>query len=649
MQLLVLFGSQTGNAQDVAERVAREAKRRHFAPCVMAMDAYSVAALPAEGLVIFVASTTGQGELPDNMKHFWRFLLRKSLPPDSLASTTYAVFGLGDSGYAHYNVAAKKLDRRLAALGARAALERGLGDDQAPAGYEAVLDAWLPRLWVALRTAAPLPPGLSDPAEGDAATELVPRYTVTFLPRSKGRDLGPAAAPSATAPVSSGRAAAELAEAAEAARAFAAVEAAATGVPRFPGDDLPACSHGPWRPFVAPLLANERLTAAGHEQDTRLLSLGLRGSGLAYASGDLAAILPAQACILLRARVQAPAEVSALLARLGLSEDDVVRVEVNGCAPGGAAAEVRLGALVAGVLDVAGGSPRRFFFEVLARFASEPREAERLAYLFSPGGRDDLARYNQREGRTLLEVLRDFPGAAPPLAWLLQVGPRLQPRRFSIASSLSAHPDQAHVLAAVVEYRTPHKRLKRGVATGWLGRLLPHPTLPQVPVWVERGVLRLPPHQVPLVLVGPGTGVAPFRAFLQERAAAAAAGEAVAPSLLFFGCRREAADFYFRDEWPALAAAGALAPDGLVTAFSRDQPAKVYVGQRIREHGARVWALLQQGAVVFVSGAAQRMPQDVAAAFQAVATEHGGLAPADAARYVRQLALLQRYFVEAWS
>ena len=157
--LLVLYGSETGNARDVAERIAREAARGgdDAGPVhCLSMDRFEVTQLPTAPLVVCVCSTTGQGDPPANMRDFWRFLLRKSLPADSLNAVRFAVFGLGDSHYQKYNVAAKRLHRRLLALGARELLDLGLGDDQHPTGYEATLDPWLERLWRALgRTVGP--------------------------------------------------------------------------------------------------------------------------------------------------------------------------------------------------------------------------------------------------------------------------------------------------------------------------------------------------------------------------------------------------------------------------------------------------------------------------------------------------------------
>lgn len=150
--------------QDVAERVAREALRRHFTPTVMSAHAYlkALETLPSWRAVVWVASTTGQGEPPATFRALWRALLRRSLPPTLLSGQTAAVFGLGDSGYTQYNVVAKKLYRRLQGLGALMLGPAGLGDDRAPGGHEAALAPWLTDLWRRLRAHIPLAPGLAE-------------------------------------------------------------------------------------------------------------------------------------------------------------------------------------------------------------------------------------------------------------------------------------------------------------------------------------------------------------------------------------------------------------------------------------------------------------------------------------------------------
>lgn len=164
-KLTILYGSQTGTAQDLAEQIWRESKRFHFTGTVMPMDKYDVRGLIDEKFVIFVCSTTGQGDEPDNMKTFWKFLLRKNLPPDSLNALNYAVLGLGDSSYEKFNFVAKRLNKRVQQLGANAIQSIGLCDDQHDLGASAVYIKWIVDLWNELLVQCPLPAGLMPLAE----------------------------------------------------------------------------------------------------------------------------------------------------------------------------------------------------------------------------------------------------------------------------------------------------------------------------------------------------------------------------------------------------------------------------------------------------------------------------------------------------
>ncbi|GFR48013.1 hypothetical protein Agub_g9842 [Astrephomene gubernaculifera] len=749
--LLVLYGSQTGNAQDVAERIGREARLRLFKPRVVAMDSYDVTSLPSEQLLVCVTSTTGQGDPPDNMRRFWRFLLRRSLPPDSLAACSFAVFGLGDSGYPNYNVVAKKLDKRLAGLGARVLLERGLGDDQHPNGYEAALDPWLARLWPALRALAPLPEGVQQPLlteesllalsppklrltplRSPAQTACAARQLAARLRREQPhlpvlgellvqqaqqglqeeglkRQQGLQEQVEATHGSAEGQILAEeeeskqqqaeaagggcgsggegggdgssnnssskgcggssssssstgleatlrLAEAVAAAADFRRLLQYVSGVPVSVSEpepkqdprDVPTggghrpttavlqdgegadvrhpplpYTYGPWRPYLARLAVNRRITAPEHFQDTRHIELDLDGSGLSYEPGDLVAILPMTATV----------AVDAFLQRLGLDGEAWVRLEAaeeqqqqrpqqspdddavthGSCGAGEAAPCVvaRVRSLVQGCLDIAGASPRRFLFQVLHNYAATELERERLAHFASAEGRDDLYRYNQRESRTLSEVLSDFPSASPPLERLLESAPLLRPRLFSAASSQSLRgPSAVHLLVALVSYNTPLRRRRVGLCSGYLGGLDPAAAEAageeiRVAVWTERGSLRPPKSpNTPLILIGPGTGVAPFRAFLEDRYATILASNKdqqqqqqqqapndqeqqqqqpslqqpltppPAPCFLFFGCRSRSADFYYSQQWKEYMRAGVLHPThGLITAFSREAAA----------------------------------------------------------------------------
>lgn len=245
--------------------------------------------------------------------------------------------------------------------------------------------------------------------------------------------------------------------------------------------------------------------------------------------------------------------------------------------------------LVERYLDVA-AVPRRSFFELLAALATNQLERDKLREFSSAAGQEDLHAYCSRPRRSALEVLADFPHTTAEIQAdrLLDLFPEIQPRSFSIASSLKAHPGRLQVLVAVVRYKTKLVRPRRGLCSSWLASLDPDQGEVRVPLWVKKGSLRFPKEQqTPVILVGPGTGVAPFRAALQERICEGKTGErtgeaSVSPSVrvvpsrlrpspanvLFFGCRSESKDFYFRSEWEELTKAGKLR---LFTAFSRDQ------------------------------------------------------------------------------
>eukprot|EP00850_Spirogloea_muscicola_P001508 SM000005S17305 [mRNA] locus=s5:1289373:1296436:+ [translate_table: standard] len=653
-------GHRTGNAQDVAERVAREARRLSLAPAVAAMDAVDVTSLLAAMRVVFVAATTGQGDPPDNMKRFWRQLLRKSLGPAFLGSLQYAVFGLGDSGYEKYNVVAKKLDRRLQDLGATPMVSRGLGDDQHPSGYEAALDPWLAALWVSGQLLNARPNGLFLAQQGPLELDR-PRYEVVHHPY---------------ADTSNGRV--SIDERLEGMRAFHQASLAASrfqvggAVPLLstPSDDS-ALGYGPLRPYIAELVANERLTAKDWEQDVRHIEFELGTSGTTYAPGDVVSMYPEQP----------PEAVQRLLARLSYDCDAAVTVHVVPDASSSAgdvetvphtpaAQPIRVAALIAGALDISSASPRRYFFEVLSHFAEEEREAERLRYFSTAEGREDLYDYNQRERRSVLEILEDFPSVQLPLHWLLEIAPRLQPRAFSIASSLRAHPQRLEVVASVVKVVTPYNRTRFGLCSNWLAQMAPSKG-GQVPLWVSRGFLRLPPATgTPLILVGPGTGCAPFRSFLEERACLLQEGQGPArhrlqlqngslgpnilqpaPCLFFFGCRKEHADFLYKEQWRLYQAAGGILSEawgsGFYAAFSRDQAHKVYVQHKIQEAGQRVWELVLLGANIYIAGSAQKMPSDVKRALQRVAEHEGGLTLSESNAWLRQMEQTGRLSVEA--
>ncbi|KAM4663145.1 NADPH-dependent diflavin oxidoreductase 1 isoform 2-T2 [Discoglossus pictus] len=587
-RLLILFGSQTGTAEDMAERIARQARRRHFTCRVEALDSYNVANLINEPLVIFVCATTGQGDPPDNMKNFWRFIFRRNLPPNSLCLMDFAVLGLGDSSYPKFNFIAKKLHKRLMQLGASPLLPAALGDDQHDIGPDAVVDPWQIDLWDKILSMYSLTPDLSVLSDD---VLLPPKFSLRFL----GEDWVPRI----------------------------------VHVERDPNTEAPS----DLRPFHAPLQANRRLTAQDHFQDVRLIEFDIRGSGIEFSPGDVVMIQPRNS----------PQHVDQFCRLLRLDPDRMFTLTPQDPAtpvPCQLPQPCTVRCLVEQYLDIC-CVPRRSFFELLSQFSLDELEREKLQEFASAPGQEELYTYCNRPRRTTLEVLTDFPHTTCriPADYLLDLIPRIRPRAFSIASSLRAHPDRLQILMAVVQYRTKLREVRRGLCSTWLASLNPQEG-ERVPLWVKKGSMRFPSDpDTPCVMVGPGTGVAPFRAAIQEQAAQG--------SCLFFGCRGESKDFYFQEEWAELVRRGLLT---LITAFSRDQDDKVYVQHRIKEHGRLLWDLMRnKEGYFYIAGNAKSMPAEVTDALKSVFQTEGGASPTDAEQFLAMLEKAQRFQQETWS
>ncbi|XP_037349979.1 NADPH-dependent diflavin oxidoreductase 1 [Talpa occidentalis] len=593
-RLLVLFGSQTGTAQDAAERLGRGARRRRLGCRVQALDAYPLANLVHEPLVIFVCATTGQGDPPDNMQRFWRFIFRKSLPATALCQLDFAVLGLGDSSYPKFNFVAKKLHRRLLQLGGSALLPVGLADDQHELGPDAAIDPWLQDLWEKVLGLHPVPSDLGVIPPGVPLPSTFSLQLLQGAPRTSPEEQ----------------------------------DGAATGPPGPPSE---------LRPFPAPMVANRRVTGPAHFQDVRMIEFDVAGSGLSFAPGDVVLLRPENAA----------GPVQQFCQLLGLDPDQLFTLqprEPGVPRPARLPQPCSVRHLVSRYLDIA-SVPRRSFFELLACLSPHQLEREKLLELSSAQGQEQLLSYCTRPRRTTLEVLCDFPhsaGAVPP-DYLLDLIPPIRPRAFSIASSELVHPSRLQILVAVVQYRTRLREPRRGLCSSWLASLDPERGPVEVPLWVRPGSLAFPETPgTPVIMVGPGTGVAPFRAAIQERVARGQTG-----NFLFFGCRRRDQDFYWETEWKELEERGCLS---LFTAFSREQEQKVYVQHRLREHGALVWRLLDgQGAFFYLAGNAKDMPVGVSEALTSIFQEEGGLSGPEAAAYLAGLQRKLRFQAETWA
>lgn len=381
-------------------------------------------------------------------------------------------------------------------------------------------------------------------------------------------------------------------------------------------------THSKDHPFPARLVENRALTRAGSAKDTRHLVVDLAGSGLVYTAGDSLGVFP----------TNRPELVDEVLRRLGATGDEPVSPAALKLA-----APLPLRDALFSRLALAG--PTRKFLELLATRTTDAAEKARLDALLLPESKEALVAFLQE--REFVDLLAEFPGARlAPQEFADQLR-RLMPRLYSIASSSRVHPDEAHLTVAVVRYAT-NGRERHGVCSTFLAERAELRTTP-VPVFVTHSHFRVPEDGArDIIMVGPGTGIAPFRAFVQERAATGATGR----NWLFFGDQRRATDFLYEDEWEEWQRRGVLTR--LDVAFSRDQAEKVYVQDRMRAAAAELWAWLEGGASFYVCGDAKRMAKDVDAALHEIVAVQSGLGTAGAVDYVKRLKQAHRYLRDVY-
>jgi sulfite reductase (NADPH) flavoprotein alpha-component len=370
-------------------------------------------------------------------------------------------------------------------------------------------------------------------------------------------------------------------------------------------------------PFPALLTENRMLTQPGSAKETRHFVVSLAGSGLHYKAGDSLGVFPSN-----RAE-----EVAEIIQRLGATGDELVSPQALKLP-----APMPLRDVLTHKVALAG--PPRRIIETLAAKATAPAEQAKLTALLAPESKEALVAF--LDDREFVDLLVEFPSAKLTPQEFVDHQRRLMPRLYSIASSSRMHPQEIHLTVAVVRYQT-NGRVRAGVCSTFLAdRALVGST--PTPVFVSHSHFGPPEDGAKdCIMIGPGTGIAPFRAFLQDRVATGATGR----NWLFFGDQKRATDFLYEDEWQNYLAQGQLAR--LDTAFSRDQSAKIYVQDRMRENAAALWQWLQGGASFFVCGDAKRMAKDVDLALHEIIAAQGNLTPAAAADYVKQLKKDKRY------
>lgn len=623
-----MYGSETGNAQDVAEEIGHTTERLRFDTTVLNLDSVQLRDLVKPTVVIFAISTTGQGEMPQNARGFWKKLLSSALKPGILRKLRFCSFGLGDSSYAQYNVSHRLLCGRLAQLGAQSFCERGEGNEQHPEGHSAGFREWIVLLKQKLLESFPLPDGVDAIAEDifiEPKWRLVKADAVICQQPDglhKDDDSTGASTPSpALLPV--------------------------------------ANSH------TAIIDRNDRVTAKDHFQDVRLLDLRI-SEHVQYGPGAVAVVYPKNF----------PEDVQAFVELMGWQDiadiplslatnQDLSAKELTTPSPlrhlDLSNTQLTMRWLLENVLDIM-SIPRRSLFAGLVHFAShlgdEDVQKARLVELANPELIDELWDYTTRPKRTILEVMTDFTLVKIPWQYALTALPVIRGRQFSIASGGALKVDisgrtRIQLLIAIVDPPSPIIKYRRryGVCTRYITALQEKQTMN---IGIQPGYLDVESSEleVPVVMVGPGTGLAPMRSMIHERLSWAAQRQhemstALNSDILFFGCRNEKSDYFFRHEWESFAKYNGLT---VRTAFSRDQDKpREYVQDQIRAHNTKVCeALLQRNGKVYVCGSSGNMPKGVREALGNVLSSGGSLSAAEAESYLEMMEKSGRYKQETW-
>jgi sulfite reductase (NADPH) flavoprotein alpha-component len=360
-------------------------------------------------------------------------------------------------------------------------------------------------------------------------------------------------------------------------------------------------------PFPARLITNRKLNGDGSQKETRHFEISLEGSGLNYEAGDALGVWPSNC----------PELVAEILTALGSDGKEAVKVSSG---------EFSLRRALVEKLDISRPSS-----ELLQHLA---KENSALRELLAPERKDDLKKWLW--GRGVIDLLVENPAVKFSAQEFIALLKPLAPRLYSISSSPKAHAGQVHLTINVVRYESLG-RVRKGLASTFLADRVGAEK--SVPIFFQTAHgFRLPANlDTPVVMVGPGTGVAPFRSFLHERRGAGADGK----NWLFFGEQRASTDFYYRDELEKMLADGQLTK--LSTAFSRDQAEKIYVQNRMLENAAELWSWLESGAHFYVCGDASRMAKDVDEALHKIIETAGGKSADDAKAYVAKLKSDKRY------
>jgi sulfite reductase (NADPH) flavoprotein alpha-component len=527
-ELTILFGTESGNCEELADRTKKLAAKSGFKPRVVNMSETDTKKLSTSKNLVVIVSTWGDGDPPDAATGFYKELMGDGAA--KFKDTRFSVLALGDTSYEKFCEIGKNVDRRLEELGAQRVYNRVDCD----VNFEANWESW-----------------------SSGVLKAFPSATV---------EKGTSAKPEAT---------------------------------------LASEGFGKKNPFPAILEEKILLNGTGSAKETLHLELNLAGSGLQYEVGDALAIVPTN-------RDQ---DVEWVLQASGLSANTKF-------------GDKTLAEALKHDFDITSLTSR------IAGKYNEIAKDSKLTTLLDPENKKQFAEWSY--GRQFVDLLEEFPCKSLTAESLTGLLRGMAPRLYSIASSPKAHENEVHLTIAAVRYHT-HGKARVGVASTYTADLVEKGD--KIPVYVHSNKnFRLPADPATaIIMIGPGTGIAPFRAFVEERQAIGATGK----NWLFFGDQHYSYDFLYQLEWQNFLKEGIL--HRLDVAFSRDQPEKVYVQHKLLQAAGEVYQWIANGAYVYVCGDANRMAHDVNAALIEIIAKQGGKSPEEAEAYLTEMKKAKRY------